>query len=157
MHSDVGGGYPDESLSYVSLLWMMEEAEKAGLRTLQGHQGSFSRWPRAGPIHDSRKGVAAYYRYQPRRIAAWLHPPDPSTRILQDPDAKGHGLLTHVRLHHSVIERIVRGTDGYSPIVLPGEVQRRRRSSGGASFRRYARRLKNASGTTSGIGESATS
>ena len=29
MHSDVGGGYPDESLSYVSLLWMMEEAEKA--------------------------------------------------------------------------------------------------------------------------------
>src|SRR5687767_360465 len=31
MHSDVGGGYPDESLSYVSLLWMMDEAEQAGL------------------------------------------------------------------------------------------------------------------------------
>ena len=30
MHSDVGGGYPDESLSYVSLLWMMEEAEESG-------------------------------------------------------------------------------------------------------------------------------
>ena len=24
VHSDVGGGYPDESLSYISLLWMME-------------------------------------------------------------------------------------------------------------------------------------
>jgi uncharacterized protein (DUF2235 family) len=35
MHADVGGGYPDESLSYVSLLWMMEEAENAGLRTLK--------------------------------------------------------------------------------------------------------------------------
>ena len=35
MHADVGGGYPDESLSYVSLLWMMEEAEQAGLRTLK--------------------------------------------------------------------------------------------------------------------------
>ena len=30
MHADVGGGYPDESLSYVSLLWMMEEAEQPG-------------------------------------------------------------------------------------------------------------------------------
>jgi len=29
MHADVGGGYPDESLSYVSFLWMMEEAERA--------------------------------------------------------------------------------------------------------------------------------
>ncbi|HEX8308711.1 MAG TPA: DUF2235 domain-containing protein, partial [Allosphingosinicella sp.] len=32
MHADVGGGYPDESLSFVSFLWMMEEAKKAGLR-----------------------------------------------------------------------------------------------------------------------------
>jgi uncharacterized protein (DUF2235 family) len=45
MHSDVGGGYPDESLSYVSLLWMMEEAEKAGLRTLHTIKDrSSSRW-----------------------------------------------------------------------------------------------------------------
>src|SRR5690606_15657173 len=34
MHSDVGGGYPDESLSYISLLWMIDEAKKCGLRIL---------------------------------------------------------------------------------------------------------------------------
>ena len=77
MHSDVGGGYPDESLSYVSLLWMMEEAEKAGLRTLQVIKDRFvALASSAGPIHDSRTGVAAYYRYQPRKIAAWLDPVD---------------------------------------------------------------------------------
>src|SRR5690606_471741 len=35
MHSDVGGGYPDDSLAHVSLLWMTEEASKAGLRVRQ--------------------------------------------------------------------------------------------------------------------------
>ncbi len=122
MHSDVGGGYSDDSLSYVSLMWMIDEAEKAGLRlradTVKEYRENADS---LGPIHDSRSGISAYYRYQPRKISARLHPPDPSTRILQDPDAKGHGLLTHVRLHQSVIERIVRGTDGYSPIVLPAE------------------------------------
>jgi hypothetical protein len=29
MHADVGGGYPDESLSFVSLLWMIDELEGA--------------------------------------------------------------------------------------------------------------------------------
>ena len=81
MHSDVGGGYPDESLSYVSLLWMMEEAEKAGLRTLKVIKDRFvALASSAGPIHDSRKGVAAYYRYQPRKIAAWLDPVDDADR-----------------------------------------------------------------------------
>jgi uncharacterized protein (DUF2235 family) len=32
MHSDVGGGYPDDSLSYAPLHWMMREAHDAGLR-----------------------------------------------------------------------------------------------------------------------------
>ena len=40
MHADVGGGYPDESLSYVSLLWMMEEAER-GVVHARRYQGSY--------------------------------------------------------------------------------------------------------------------
>src|SRR4029078_2876467 len=79
MHADVGGGYPDESLSYVSLLWMMEEAENAGLRTLTVIKDRFVALASSfGPIHDSRAGLAAYYRYQPRKIAAWLDPVDPT-------------------------------------------------------------------------------
>ena len=125
MHSDVGGGYPDESLSYVSLLWMMEEAEKANLRTLTNIKDRYiALASSAGPIHDSRRGAAAYYRYQPRKIAAWLDPVDPRTYSLRDPTIKGHdrrpkGLLHEVHIHESVIARIAMGTDRYAPITLP--------------------------------------
>ena len=73
MHADVGGGYPDESLSFVSLLWMIEEANKAELRTLKVITDRYRALASSfGPIHNSRSGVGAYYRYQPRRVAAWL-------------------------------------------------------------------------------------
>ena len=140
MHSDVGGGYPDESLSYVSLLWMMEEAEtlgvrprpgieKKGVRTLDVIKDRFiALASSAGPIHDSRKGLAAYYRYQPRRIAAWLDPVTPQTLGLRDPEivgAKGRpqGLLREVKVHQSVIARIAHGTDRYAPITLPPQLE----------------------------------
>ena len=125
MHADVGGGYPDESLSYVSLLWMMEEAERAGLRTLTVVKDRFVALASSyGPIHDSRAGLAAYYRYQPRKIAAWLDPVDKRTLSLRDPairDSRGRsrGLLHAVNVHESVINRIATGTDRYAPIKLP--------------------------------------
>jgi len=125
MHADVGGGYPDESLSYVSLLWMMEQAEYAGLRTLSVIKDRFlALASSSGPIHDSRAGVAAYYRYQPRRIAAWLDPADRRILSLRDPGiTDGHGrsrgLLRSVQVHESVINRIAKGTDRYAPITLP--------------------------------------
>lgn len=127
MHSDVGGGYPDESLSYVSLLWMIDEARKCGLRVLprlveriHDLANSF------GPIHDSRAGVGAYYRYQPRKIAAYLHPVDPSTLAMRDPairddEGKPKGLLLRAKIHETVVARIVSGTDNYAPINLPAE------------------------------------
>jgi uncharacterized protein (DUF2235 family) len=126
MHADVGGGYPDESLSYVSLLWMIEEAEHAGLRTLDVVKDRiFALASSFGPIHDSRAGVAAYYRYQPRKIAAWLDPAVAATLSLRDPiikdkDGRSRGLLCSVNVHESVINRIANGTDRYAPITLPG-------------------------------------
>ncbi|WP_157219390.1 DUF2235 domain-containing protein [Flavisphingomonas formosensis] len=90
MHADVGGGYPDESLSYVSLLWMIQELD-GSLRMI----GPLVERVRSmanifGPIHDSRAGLGAYYRYQPRRIAAMLEGPQDNpafvaTRALRDP------------------------------------------------------------------------
>ena len=126
MHADVGGGYPDESLSYVSLLWMMEEAEKAGLRTLTGHQGSLRR---------ARQQLRADPR-QPRgrrapttAISRARSPPGsirstPQTLSLRDPaivdaDGRPQGLLRSVKVHESVINRIAHGTDRYAPITLP--------------------------------------
>ena len=125
MHADVGGGYPDESLSYVSLLWMMGEAERAGLRTLTVIKDRILALASSyGPIHNSRAGIGAYYRYQPRKVGAWLDPADARTLSLRDPaitDDRGRprGLLLSVNVHDSVINRITSGTDRYAPINLP--------------------------------------
>ena len=120
MHSDVGGGYAEESLAHVSLCWMAEEASAAGLRLRPGALDAFQFAANPlGPMHDSRSGLGSYYRYQPRKLSARLDPPDPSTRIVQDPDLNGRGILKCVRIHESVMRRIEVGTDNYAPIVLP--------------------------------------
>ena len=78
VHSNVGGGYPDDSLSHVPLEWIMSEANKPrmeGDKHVPGIRFSQKIWDafRAladenGPINDSRHGLAGYYRYNPRRI-----------------------------------------------------------------------------------------
>jgi uncharacterized protein (DUF2235 family) len=68
MHSDVGGGYPDDSLAHVSLDWMMEQAQCRGLRFKDGARTQVAlEMNPLGPIHDSRSSLGSYYRYQPRR------------------------------------------------------------------------------------------
>jgi uncharacterized protein (DUF2235 family) len=134
VHSNVGGGYADDSLSYVPLEWMMtesakpvprledgKETEQPGLRFLPPKERE-QRLPPPddfGPLYNSRRGVAAYYRYQPRRIAARLAKPDSHTLMMQDPNRKGVGLLKRVQVHESVFHRIRAGNDRYAPIVLP--------------------------------------
>ncbi|MBX3561365.1 MAG: DUF2235 domain-containing protein [Sphingomonas sp.] len=125
MHGDVGGGYPDESLSFVSLLWMLEEAEKCGLRTLDIVIDRYRALVNsAGPMHDSRAGFGAYYRYQPRNTAIWLETEDKSVLSQRDPSIRDdagnrRGLIREVKVHESVIARIANGTDSYAPLVLP--------------------------------------
>lgn len=125
MHADVGGGYPDETLSYVSLAWIIGETD---LSLLDIHRTRIEKMANdCGPVHNSRTGIASYYRYQPRKIEAMLDPPRPyvwTDRILRDPEVKrngfpDHGLLTEVKIHKSVLTRIRTGTDGYAPINLP--------------------------------------
>ena len=119
MHADVGGGYPDESLSYVSFLWMMEEAEYAGLRPVPTMLERFHALASsAGPIHNSRSGLGSYYRYQPRNIATWMEPIEDQLLVRRHPDL-GRGLIRSVKLHESVAARIASGTDRYAPITLP--------------------------------------
>jgi uncharacterized protein (DUF2235 family) len=126
MHADVGGGYADDSLAHVSLTWMIEQARNAGLRFDVGAIRDIQRASNEfGPMHDSRRGIAGYYRYQPRRIGARLEHPDRESGIMQDPSVRDkqsrrrRGLLTSVRIHQSVVNRMRSGTDGYAPIVLP--------------------------------------
>jgi len=76
-----------------------------------------------GTLYDSRSGIAAYYRYQPRRIAARLDPPDPRTLMMQDPNRRGRGFLERVHVHESVLHRVRAGNDRYAPVVLPHDYE----------------------------------
>lgn len=106
VHSNVGGGYPDDTLSYVSLLWILRGASKAGLRLLPSLLDEYARLAdENGPIYDSRKGLAGYYRYNPRRISNVL--------------CKNGVTVQSIRVHESVLRRIKLAEDGYAPIVLP--------------------------------------
>jgi hypothetical protein len=107
MHSNVGGGYADDSLSYGALEWMMDESEAAGLRFLPAKERETPALrDDFGPLYNSRSGMGSYYRYQPRKIAARLERPDPTTLMMQDPDRKGVGLLTSVTIYESVLHRV---------------------------------------------------
>jgi len=102
-HSNVGGGYPKQGLSLVSLYWMMKKAKAAGLRFskydwtfVRDHQHPFDK------LYDSRAFFALYYRYKPRDIAAKC-------------------LVNHTfpKIHISAFERIVQNTEGYAPGNIP--------------------------------------
>src|SRR5262249_16534810 len=69
VHSIVGGGYPDDGLSYVSLMWMIKSACKRGLLFKPGalEEIRLNATP-FGRLYDSRANFGAYYRYQPRRL-----------------------------------------------------------------------------------------
>jgi hypothetical protein len=111
MHSDVGGGYPDDGLAYVSLEWMMKEAAHYGQRFCEKIRAQYiALADENGPIHDSRHGVAGYYRYKPRRIDELAH---------QKSERKTNVEIGRSKIHESALRRIKTGHDGYSPFVMP--------------------------------------
>ena len=130
MHSDVGGGYSDDSLAYVSLWWMIEHAEMSGkgIRLLPFLKERIETFRNIyGTIHDSRGGAGMSYRYQIRNIDAWVNQQamPVATQTFRDPTIdfgrhRHQGLLTRpIRIHRSVHERLQMATDGYSPNNLP--------------------------------------
>ena len=110
-HANVGGGYPDDSLSFVSLNWMIETAaKKKGLKVypeavaaIRMNANSFGR------IYDFRRGLAAYYRYAPRR--------------LEQPNDKQGAVISHPKIHESVVWRMAIGTDNYAPLSSPHKLR----------------------------------
>jgi hypothetical protein len=122
VHANVGGGYPDDTLSYVPLEWIMEEAEKEGLRFSPRAEREVYPAPNVfGPMYDSRAGVGAYYRYQPRKLRSLLFEPPASTRLLRDPRRKDKGFLRRILIHYTVFDRIKAGDDLYAPTGLAEE------------------------------------
>jgi len=116
VHTDVGGGYPRKSLSLVTLDWMMSRVEAEvtdqGLvfvKSLRDLYTSQSDWN--GPQHDSRAGLALYYRYKPRNI----------DDLCNDPHA-GVTISTP-KLHRSVLERIKGRSLPYAPTGIPAHYE----------------------------------
>ncbi|MDU1664757.1 MAG: DUF2235 domain-containing protein [Bradyrhizobium sp.] len=145
VHSDIGGGYPQDGLSYVTLDWMLDRAKAYGLIYLDER-----RRVRSDPeidandkLNNSREGLAAYYRYKPRNLLeiyaappyklsfradvkrVWRlirKQPDPQVEILADlHPSMSQTVLPPPKptIHRTVFERIATGTDRYVPVVVP--------------------------------------
>lgn len=127
VHSDIGGGYANDRLAHGALMFMIERIDRArhenfGLRL---HRPTVERYRALAdidaPLHDSRKGIAGYYRYLPRRFD-FLHSLrpqesgasyDPSGPTDQNPD------IPVPLVHESALIRIGHGAEGYAPIIMP--------------------------------------
>ncbi len=105
VHSDIGGGYPEASLSFVPLVWMVEQLG-GQLRFQDGSIEHFRAYQSAiGPRHDSRSGAAVLYRYDPRPILGGDENSGPPV------------------IHFAVVERMLFGCDDYAPIMLPANAR----------------------------------
>jgi uncharacterized protein (DUF2235 family) len=105
VHSDVGGGYPESTLSFVPLVWMANQLD-GRLRFQRGTIQHFKEYQSAiGPMHDSRSGAAVLYRYGPRPVL---------------PGAANGGAPV---VHFAVVERMLHGCDDYAPIMLPADTR----------------------------------
>jgi uncharacterized protein (DUF2235 family) len=125
VHSDVGGGYPEDQseLALVSFAWMIAQAQAAGLRVDADKLRQMIPDPdpaASGDMHDElRKLTWKVAQLVPRRywirdpasgkfIAKWQISPEPQPRFIE-PGAS---------IHHTVQDRI-RADATYRPVNLP--------------------------------------
>jgi uncharacterized protein (DUF2235 family) len=103
VHSNVGGGYPRQGMSLVSLDWMMCKAEGHGLRFLPEVRALYRALQNVDDkLYEPRAGLGMFYRWKPRDIQQLC---------------KARGVRP--TLHMSAIERIARSTEGYAPGNIP--------------------------------------
>jgi uncharacterized protein (DUF2235 family) len=114
MHSNVGGGYPDDAMAFVPLHWMMNEAKRRGLNFKSAPNDDpdalkavRSAEDKDGRLYDSRSGLGSYYRYGPRNVAELCNDKDNDVYIRIP------------KIHQSVFDRIDSGANAYAPIGLP--------------------------------------
>ena len=119
VHTNVGGGYPDDSLAHVSLYWIMNEAKTCGLRfkvnppaDLDAMRHAKSASDQDGRLYDSRHGLAGYYRYGPRKLQELCN-------MRFSSKENDEVTITEPKIHASVFARIMHGAHAYAPIGLP--------------------------------------
>src|ERR1700730_8300830 len=121
VHSNVGGGYPDDSLAHVPLCWIMAEAQDCGLRYKtrppadpDAMANRKAARDQDGRLYDSRHGLAGYYRYGPRKIYDLCH-----MRFSQRRDDEVE--IDIPKIHESALRRIATEAHPYAPIGSPAK------------------------------------
>jgi uncharacterized protein (DUF2235 family) len=108
VHSNVGGGYPKQGMSLVTLDWMMQRATERDLRVSAEDRKHY--WEHSSvddKLYDSRAGLGVFYRWKPRDMQ----------KVWEEQKAG-----SRPKVHLSVFERIAHGTDGYAPGTLAPDV-----------------------------------
>ncbi len=106
VHSNVGGGYPQQGLSLTALDWMVHKANQSGLHLLPSDRSYIAQHANIhDKLYNSRANLAAFYPYSPRDIF----------QICKD---------NHVRpdIHESTYYRALKLTNGYAPGNLPKDM-----------------------------------
>lgn len=121
MHSNVGGGYPDDALSAVSLAWMVQQVKGQLVFVQEMLEHHTAKADPLGRLYDSRSGLKGYYRYNPRRIE-WLTNGQQHERELfrgQWPKNPLQVCIGRPKIHESVFTRMSAAPEAYAPIVFP--------------------------------------
>lgn len=108
MHSNVGGGYERSGMASVPLHWIMQQALDNGLKLQpEAVKKAENDSHIHGRMYNSRDGLAIIYRYHPRIMATLCE----------------NRLEDKIKIHSSVLSRMLHRTANYAPGFLPKEFQ----------------------------------
>ncbi|MBR1285770.1 DUF2235 domain-containing protein [Bradyrhizobium sp. AUGA SZCCT0177] len=127
VHTNVGGGYPDDALAHIPFVWMITEAKRCGLKFKSDYAGqppspdhmiadpdtfknAISKRDKDGRLYDPRKGVGGYYRYGPRKLVPAFYP-----KKLEEDEVD----VISAKIHETVFRRIENNAHAYAPVGLP--------------------------------------
>jgi hypothetical protein len=137
VHSDIGGGYPEKEsrLSKYPLLWMIDEAEKSGLKFNHANVNQLA-WgiPRknspfsyvapdvCGEVHTSLRGAWWILEFLPKSAKYREWPARQVCSGFYIPDAEPRAIPEGAVIHESVVKRMEKVSD-YRPVNLPAKYE----------------------------------
>ena len=120
VHANVGGGYPDDALAYIPLVWMLRQAQACGLRFKSDQatppadpdtfKHAIAMCDKDGRLYEPRKGLGGYYRYGPRKLDKLCSYAYARNDVVSVPRPK---------IHESALRRIESRAHAYAPVGLP--------------------------------------
>jgi hypothetical protein len=127
VHSNIGGGYPDDSLAYIPFVWMITEAQRCGLKFKSDYatppapvadpdtfKNAISRRDKDGRIYDPRAGSRRLLPLRAAQAGAGSATPDTAKE-----ERGRRGRDRRPKIHETVFSRIDNRAHAYAPVGLP--------------------------------------